>query len=52
MLGVLTNKLYLLSKPVTPIVVTGAVAGRLLLNCVAKIVQRIEKRELEVNFFA
>ena len=29
MLGVLTNKLYLLSKPVTPIVVTGAVASRL-----------------------
>ena len=30
MLGVLTDKLYLLSKPVTPIVVTGAVANRLL----------------------
>ena len=27
MLGVLTIKLYLLSKPVTPIVVTGAVTG-------------------------
>ena len=38
MLGVLTNKLYLLSKPVTPIV-SGAVAGKALLNCVAKIVQ-------------
>ena len=29
MLGVLTIKLYLLSKPVTPIVVTGAVTSRL-----------------------
>ncbi len=28
MLGVLTIKLYLLSKPVTPIVVTGAVASK------------------------
>ena len=40
MLGVLTIKLYLLSKPVTPIV-AGAVASKaFLMNCDAKIVQK------------
>jgi hypothetical protein len=45
MLGVLTIKLYLLSKPVTPIV-SGAVASKaFLMNCDAKIVQRNEKQK-------
>ena len=46
MLGVLTNKLYLLSKPVTP-----DFCKALLLNATAKIVQKMENGKLFCAMF-
>jgi hypothetical protein len=46
MLGVLTNKLYLLSKPVTP-----DFCKALLLNATAKIVQKMENGKLFARCF-
>ena len=52
MLDVLTIKLYLLSKPVTPIVVTGAVASRLFdeLRCKDNAKKRKRKMKKYKNF--